>query len=98
MRLFPSLHHRKEGCLRHQEDFAKPPKPTQTGWFSFRARSENHPVLAIFGCFAIFSYSLGNPSLRWCKEGNSRVENSDARRSAKYVVALTKGGIHQSNW
>jgi len=32
--LFPSLHHRKE-WLRHQENVAKPPKPTQPGWFSF---------------------------------------------------------------
>src|SRR5712691_8653017 len=34
--LFPSLHHRKEGWLRHQENFAQPPKLTQTGWFSDR--------------------------------------------------------------
>src|SRR5215468_5455348 len=33
--IFPSLHHRKEGWLRHQENFAKPPKQTQPGWFSF---------------------------------------------------------------
>src|SRR5437867_6893684 len=33
--LFPSLHHRKEGWLRHQENIAKPPKLTQPGWFSF---------------------------------------------------------------
>src|SRR5215813_12089626 len=33
--LFPSLHHRKEGWLRHQQNFAKPPKQTQPGWFSF---------------------------------------------------------------
>ena len=32
--LFPSLHHRKEGWLRHQENFAQPPKRTQPGWFS----------------------------------------------------------------
>jgi len=30
---FPSLHHRKEGRLRHQENIAKPPKLTQPGWF-----------------------------------------------------------------
>jgi len=30
------LHHRKEGWLRHQEDVAKPPTLTQTGWFSIR--------------------------------------------------------------
>jgi hypothetical protein len=29
------LHHRKEGWLRHQENFAKPPKLTQPAWFSF---------------------------------------------------------------
>src|SRR5213594_2188661 len=33
--LFPSLHHRKEGWLRLQENTAKPPKLTQPGWFSF---------------------------------------------------------------
>ena len=33
--LFPSLHHRKEGRLRHQLDAAKLPKLTQPGWFSF---------------------------------------------------------------
>src|SRR5262249_61016373 len=33
--IFPSLHHRKEGWLRHQENFAKPPKQTQPGRFSF---------------------------------------------------------------
>src|SRR5213594_1009699 len=33
--LFPSLHHRKEGWLRHQENAAKPPKLTQPGWFSY---------------------------------------------------------------
>src|SRR5439155_22946575 len=34
-RIVPSLHHRKEGWLRHQENFAKQPKQTQSGWFSF---------------------------------------------------------------
>ena len=34
----PSLHYRKEGCLRHQIIIAKQPKLTQTGWFSFRGR------------------------------------------------------------
>jgi len=33
--LFPSLHHRKEGWLRHQQNVAKRPKLTQPGWFSF---------------------------------------------------------------
>src|SRR5438094_7422360 len=33
--LFPSLHQCKEGRLRPQENVAKPPKPTQPGWFSF---------------------------------------------------------------
>src|SRR5437762_14259487 len=40
---FPSLHHRKEGCLRHQENFAKPPKLTQTGWFSFCSHRKTTP-------------------------------------------------------
>src|SRR5215831_13394323 len=34
-RAFPSLHHRKEGWLRRQENVAKPLKLTQPGWFSF---------------------------------------------------------------
>src|SRR5262249_39914816 len=50
--LFPSLHQRKEGWLRHQENVAKPPKLTQPGWFSFCSQSENHPDLAISGCFS----------------------------------------------
>src|SRR6266702_2193294 len=40
---FPSLHHRKEGCLRHQENFAKPPKLTQTGWFSCCSHRKTTP-------------------------------------------------------
>src|SRR5262245_47430926 len=32
--IVPSLHHRKEGWLRHQKDFAQQPNPTQPGWFS----------------------------------------------------------------
>jgi len=58
------LHHRKEEWLRHQKDFAKPPKPTQPGWFSSLYQSENHPGLAISGGFAAFYWSLGHPSLR----------------------------------
>jgi hypothetical protein len=37
-RRFPSLHHRKEGWLRHKEIVAKLPYMAQTGWFSTRAR------------------------------------------------------------
>src|SRR5437867_13060121 len=40
---FPSLHHCKEGCLRHQENFAMPPKLTQTGWFSFCSYRKTTP-------------------------------------------------------
>src|SRR6266513_1764300 len=41
--LFPSLHHRKEGWLHHQENVAKPPKPMQTGWFSFGLSRKTTP-------------------------------------------------------
>jgi Metallo-beta-lactamase superfamily len=51
------------------KNFAKLPKKTQPGWSSFLFSSENHPGLAISGCFAIFFESLGHPSLRRCKEG-----------------------------
>ena len=44
----------RRGRLRHQEDDAQLPMPTQPGWFSFGSQSENHPVLAIGGCFAIY--------------------------------------------
>src|SRR5215471_5479021 len=54
--VFPSLHHRKEGWLRHQENIAKPPakrkrdsaqpkeKPTQPGWFSTRIHRKTTPA------------------------------------------------------
>src|SRR5204862_4892228 len=54
---------RRGGCVI-KENLAKPPKQTQPGWFSFLDSSENHPGLAISGCFAIFSESLGHPSLQ----------------------------------
>src|SRR5262245_19364016 len=42
--LFPSLHHRKEGRLRHKNDFAQPPKQTQPGLvFLSAARAEKKP-------------------------------------------------------
>src|SRR6266487_5817497 len=42
--LYPSLHHRKEGWLRHQENFAQPPKLTQPGWFSFCSHRKTTPA------------------------------------------------------
>src|SRR6266487_2659938 len=41
---FPSLHHRKEAWLRHQENFAQPPKLTQPGWFSFCSHRKTTPA------------------------------------------------------
>src|SRR5215471_21596307 len=32
----PSLHHSKEGWMRHKSNVAKPPLLAQTGWFSLR--------------------------------------------------------------
>src|SRR6185295_14966740 len=40
----PSLHHRKEGWLRHQENVAKPPQRTQPGWFSFCIHRKTTPA------------------------------------------------------
>jgi hypothetical protein len=52
-RKFPSLHNRKEGRAASSKNFAKPPKQTQPGWFSFLVFiSENHPGLAVNGGFA----------------------------------------------
>src|SRR5882724_9964524 len=42
--LFPSLHDRKEGWLRHQENFAQPPKLTQPGWFSICFHRKTTPA------------------------------------------------------
>jgi hypothetical protein len=50
----PSLHHRKEGWLRPSIKWREASLAwAQTGWFSSRFESENHPGLAISGCFAI---------------------------------------------
>jgi len=34
------------------KNIAKPPKQTQPGWFSILFSWENHPGLAVSGCFA----------------------------------------------
>jgi hypothetical protein len=49
---FPSLHHRKEGWTRDQENIAKLPRIARTGWFTDRQRKENHPGCVCFGGFA----------------------------------------------
>jgi len=51
--VIPSLHHRKEGWLRHQVNFAQPPKLDAAGVVFLLFSSENHPGLAISGGFAI---------------------------------------------
>jgi len=58
------------------KNFAKPPKQTQQGWFSFLFLSEIHPGLAISGRFAMFFKSLGHPSLRSCKEGTIALDSN----------------------
>jgi hypothetical protein len=60
----PLLASPQGGVAASLKNFAKLPKQTQPGWFSFLFPSENHPDLAISGCFAIFLKSLGHPSLR----------------------------------
>src|SRR5882724_11670568 len=42
--LFPSLHDRKEGWLRHQENVAQPPKLTQPGRFSICFHRKTTPA------------------------------------------------------
>ena len=56
-------HHRKEGWLRHQRKFGEATEADAAGVVFLLDSSENHPGLAISGCFAIFSESLGYPSL-----------------------------------
>jgi hypothetical protein len=62
--IVPSLHHRKEGWLRHQKISRSHQTRRSRGGFPFCFHSENHPGLAISGCFAMFFESLGHPSLR----------------------------------
>src|SRR5216110_227694 len=56
--------HRKEGWLRHQRKFGEATEADAAGVVFLLDSSENHPGLAISGCFAIFSESLGHPSLQ----------------------------------
>src|SRR6266850_7070520 len=50
----PLLASPQGGVAASSKNFAKPPKQTQPGWFSFLYPSENHPGLAIRGCCATF--------------------------------------------
>jgi len=49
----PLLASPQGGVAVSSKNFAKPPKQTQLGWFSSLFLSENHPGLAISGCYAI---------------------------------------------
>ena len=51
----PSLHHRKEGWLRHQNISRSHQSRRSRGGFPFCFHSENLPGLAVSGCFAQFS-------------------------------------------
>src|SRR5439155_21150386 len=73
---FPSLHHRKEGWLRHQENVAQQPKPTQPGWFSFCFQSENHPVRANAEASRYFLDRTANPPCGDARRGVSLDSNS----------------------
>src|SRR5437870_3500751 len=73
---FPSLHHRKEGCLRHQENVAQQPKPTQPGWFSFCFQSENHPVRANAEASRYFLDRTATPPCGDARRGVSLDSNS----------------------
>ena len=50
----PLLASPQGGVAASQENAAQQPNQTQTGWFSIRRDSENHPVLARQGGFATF--------------------------------------------
>ena len=77
---FPSLHHRKEGWLRHPKDFAKPPKRTQTGWFSVLFSKGKPPrlllrlraaALALRGCLRMLRdiFLIAQPPLLAVMQG-----------------------------
>jgi tetratricopeptide (TPR) repeat protein len=71
--LFPSLHHRKEGWLRHQSNVAQPPKQTQTGWFSFCLNRKTTPA------------SLPAEASRHFINRSATPPCGDARRGIKFV-------------
>ena len=68
--LCPSLHHRKEGWLRHQVNFAQPPKLTQPGWFSFCSHRKTTPASRSSGGFAII-FLIARPPLLAVMQGGA---------------------------
>jgi hypothetical protein len=82
----PSLHHRKEGWLRHQK-MLRSNRCGATGVvFLLIDQSENHPGLALNGCFAMFLDALGHPSLRSCKEGTTPLTSNSSTRVAVVTI------------
>src|SRR5262249_3837668 len=70
--IVPSLHHRKEGWLRHQKNFVQPSKTDAAGVVFHFFLSENHPGLAISGCFAIFFDRSATPPCGDARRGLAR--------------------------
>jgi hypothetical protein len=80
--LFPSLHHRKEGWLRHQKNFAKPAKrkrdcaqpkekPTQPEWFSFCSCRDTTPTSRTADASRYFFDRSATPPRGYARRGIS---------------------------
>src|SRR5437773_7905444 len=69
----PLLASPQGGVAVSSKDTAKRPKRTQPGWFSFFFLSENHPGLAVNGCFAIFFLNARPPLLAVMQGGEYRL-------------------------
>src|SRR5947207_15455812 len=63
------------GWLRHQRKFGEATEADAAGVVFLLDSSENHPGLAISGCFAIFSESLGHPPCSDARRGIALVSN-----------------------
>src|SRR5437867_9423294 len=85
---FPSLHHCKEGCLRHQENFAKPPKLTQTGWFSLCSHRKTTPSSLEATRWRACAPRRSADASRYFLDRSATPPCGDARRGVAPTVAL----------
>src|SRR5438552_18525383 len=85
---FPSLHHRKEGCLRHQENLAKPPKLTQTGWFSFCSHRKTTPSSIEAARWRACAPRRSADASQYFLDRSSTPPRGDARRVVAPTVTL----------
>ena len=59
----------KDGWLRHQENFAKPPKQTQPGWFSFSIHRNTTPASGTADASRYFLDRSATPPRGYARRG-----------------------------